>query len=166
MKLITLKTVLLLLLTVTGLSAQNTTPQIYDPTRDPFSQVEQAIKSAEGNRHILLQIGGNWCKWCRMFEKWSRETPQIDSLLKADFIIVHVNYSKENKNESFLKSLEFPQRFGFPVFVILDEKGRRLHTQNSAYLEEGEGYSEKKVTEFLRHWNKAAVSEKSYLPKP
>ena len=50
-------------------------------------------------------------------------------------------------------------RFGFPVFVILNEKGERVHTQNSAYLEKGEGYSEKEVVSFLNLWNKKAVEE-------
>ena len=60
-----------------------------------------------------------------------------------------VNYSKENKNLAEMKKLEFPQRFGFPVFVILDSNGKRIHTQNSSYLEEGDGYSKKKVIDFL-----------------
>ena len=56
-----------------------------------------------------------------------------------------------------MKLLENPARFGFPVFVILDEQGKRIHTQNSAYLEEGKGYSEKKVAEFLNIWTPKAV---------
>ena len=55
----------------------------------------------------------------------------------------------------------YPERFGFPVFVILNEKGERVHTQNSAYLEQGEGYSEKEVLFFLNNWTKQAVANKS-----
>ena len=57
-----------------------------------------------------------------------------------------------------MKRLGYPERFGFPVFVILNEKGERVHTQNSAYLEKGEGYSEKEVVSFLNHWTKQAVT--------
>jgi hypothetical protein len=32
-----------------------------------------------------------------------------------------------------------PQRFGFPVFVIIDGDGNVLHTQDSALLEQGKG---------------------------
>jgi thioredoxin-related protein len=155
---------LMLIFSFTGLAQQN---NLYNPEMDGIVQVEAAVKKALANdKHILLKIGGNWCKWCRKFDQWSTSTPAVDSILSADYVVVYVNYSKENKNEILLQSLEFPQRFGFPVFVILDETGRRIHTQNSAYLEEGEGYSEKSVVEFLKHWNKKALDHNSYTGKP
>jgi thioredoxin-related protein len=154
------------LLINTSSQAQDTT-LLYDPAAIGKLQVVGATANAKDNRkHVLLQIGGNWCKWCRLFDKWSQENAMVDSILKADYVVSHINYSKENKNEDLLKQLGYPQRFGFPVFVILDADGNRLHTQNSAHLEEGEGYSEKKVVEFLKHWNIQAVSDKTYEGKP
>ena len=82
--------------------------------------------------------------------------------MKADYIVEHINFSKENRNLPLMQELDFPQRFGFPVFVILDEKGKRIHTQNSGYLEEGEGYSKKKVMEFLQQWSPAALEPAQY----
>lgn len=82
--------------------------------------------------------------------------------MSADYVFVLLNYSKENKNPDVLADLGFPQRFGFPVFVILDEEGSRIHTQNSAYLEEDKSYNEKKVLQFLRHWTPAALDPKNY----
>jgi hypothetical protein len=73
-----------------------------------------------------------------------------------------LNYSKENKNLEALESLEYPQRFGFPVLVILDGKGRRIHTQNSAYLEKEKSYDEKKMIEFLKQWSPAALDPENY----
>ena len=143
--------------------AQQSNKDLYDVNANGLEQIEEAKAIAkETNKHILLQIGGNWCKWCRIFNTWSHETPSVDSLLKSDYVVVHVNHSKENKNEETLQSIEFLQRFGFPVFVVLDTEGKRLHTQNTAYLEAGEGYDEKKVIEFLKHWNVIAVSKESY----
>jgi hypothetical protein len=49
-----------------------------------------------------------------------------------------------------MKHLENPGRFGYPVFIIVDGNGKRLHTQDSALLEEGDGYSKKKIFRFLR----------------
>jgi hypothetical protein len=46
--------------------------------------------------------------------------------------------------------LGYPQRFGYPVFVILNGDGERIHTQNSEYLENGKGsYDKNKVQSFL-----------------
>lgn len=56
-----------------------------------------------------------------------------------------------------MERLGQPARFGFPVFVVLDADGRVLHTQDSSFLEEGNGYDEKKVLRFFRNWTPAAV---------
>jgi hypothetical protein len=77
-------------------------------------------------------------------------------------VVLHVNYSPENRNEKVLAKLGYPQRFGFPVFVILDAKGDRLHTQNSGYLEEGQGHSPKLVAEFLKQWSPGALDPANY----
>jgi hypothetical protein len=73
-----------------------------------------------------------------------------------------MNYSSENKNPEMLKNIDYPQRFGFPVFIILDGNGKKLHTQNSAYLEEGKGYNKDKVMEFFQHWSPKAFEPEQY----
>ena len=151
----------LLMITTQCMSQDSTT--VYHPTADAKAEVTAAIKHAAGeNKHVMLMIGGNWCRWCKMFEKMIRENASVDSAIKANYIFQHVNFSKENKNLPYLSELEFPQRFGFPVFVVLNEKGERIHTQNSAYLEEGEGYNAKKVIEFFDQWGPAALKAEQY----
>ena len=109
--------------------------KIYDPTANAETQVNQAItKASKEGKHVMLQIGGNWCIWCVRLNAFEHADPKIDSLIKADYVLVHLNYSPENKNLKTLKKLEYPQRFGFPVLVILNAKGRRLHTQDRGFL--------------------------------
>ena len=57
-----------------------------------------------------------------------------------------------------MKYLGNPARFGFPVFVILNERGEPIHIQNSAYLEKDKGYDPQKVAEFLDAWTRKAVN--------
>lgn len=64
------------------------------------------------------------------------------------------------KAEQLMKRLNNPQRFGFPVFVVLDETGKVLHIQDSSFLEEGKGYNEEKVLRFLKSWTPQAVKDK------
>ncbi|AXE17779.1 thioredoxin family protein [Runella rosea] len=138
-------------------------PKLYNPEADAQADVQSAVKKAQAEgKHVFLQIGGNWCSWCLKFNKLSTTDVQIDSLFKASYIVTHVNYSKENMNLAFLEKLHYPQRFGFPVFVILNDKGERIHTQNSAYLEKGDGYDKAKIMEFLGAWNKNALDPKQY----
>jgi thioredoxin-related protein len=129
---------------------------LYDVTLDPFKQVEQAkIIAKKENKNILIQAGGNWCSWCRLFHKFAKENKMVDSILKADYVYVLANYSKENKNETFFKAYKNPGRFGYPAFLVLNADGELLHIQDSGYLEDGKGYSEEKVSRFLLLWKVA-----------
>lgn len=82
--------------------------------------------------------------------------------MQANYVFQLMNYSKENKNLDVLATLDYPQRFGFPVIVILDAEGKRIHTQNTAYLEKEKSYDEKIMIEFLNAWAPAAVDPKNY----
>ena len=154
---------LLVFLFISVTAIAQTDSLIYHPEADAKKDIVAAVAKAKAeNKHVVLMIGGNWCRWCRMFEKFRLSDEKVDSTVKRDFVWLHVNYSKENKNEEVLKSLSFPQRFGFPVFLILDSDGKLLHTQNSAYLEQEEGYSEEKVVDFLHQWRREALMEENY----
>ncbi len=131
---------------------------IYNPGANAKEDIAKAVKQAKAeNKQVLVQVGGNWCPWCVKLHGMMTEDTQVDSLLKADYVWVLVNYSKENKNEETMKMLGNPQRFGFPVLVILDQDGVRLHTQDSWYLEKDKYYDKEKVMHFLKMWNVAAV---------
>ncbi len=154
---------LALSLFLTSLIAQTSEVKLYNPETDAKADIEVAIAKANTERkHVLLQIGGNWCRWCIAFSKKVSENDTLKKVLAANYITYHLNYSQENLNEDALEKLDFPQRFGFPVFVILDGNGKRLHTQNSVYLEEGKGHNTKKILNFFNHWSPTAIDPKSY----
>lgn len=147
-------------------TAKAVQPHIYNPQANAAQQVKDAVaKAAKEKKHVLIQIGGNWCIWCVRFNNLVTTDTALNRLLNENYEVVHLNYSKENKNEKMLAQLGYPQRFGFPVFVVLDAKGNRLHTQNSSYLEEGKGHSPKLVAAFLKDWSPAALDPKNYIEK-
>ena len=112
---------------------------------------------------MLVQAGGNWCGWCIEFAKFSKADRQIDSIMHSSYVWYHLNYSKENTNETLFAKYGYPQRFGFPVFIILDSKGQHIHTQSSEYLEdEKKSYDQKKVLGFLQQWVPQALNPKTY----
>ncbi|WP_069660836.1 thioredoxin family protein [Arcticibacter eurypsychrophilus] len=161
MKKVFLLLMLLLVLNTAG-NAQDV--KLYNPNADAAKEIKLAVdRAAKEGKHVLLQIGGNWCVWCLRFNQLVTSNDTLKLALSSNFVVVHVNYSKENENKAVLASLGYPQRFGFPVFVVLDGKGHRLHTQNSAYLESGKGHDPKMVLEFLTNWSPAALDPKSYL---
>jgi thioredoxin-related protein len=159
----------LILLTI-GVKAQQTAPikltdtaKLYSPGADARTNIASAVKKAAAqHKNVFLQIGGNWCIWCIRFNNLISTDPDLNKYLRDNFIVVHVNYSKENTNDELMAKLGYPQRFGFPVFIVLDDKGNRLNTQNSEYLEEDKGYSKTKISDFLKGWSPEALDPKSY----
>ena len=136
---------------------------LYNPSADAKTDITNVVVIAKKeNKHVFLQIGGNWCGWCIAFDKKVNENEELKKIINENYVVYHLNYSKENTNSEILKDLGFPQRFGFPVFVILDAEGNRLHTQNSAYLEEGKGHSAEKVKEFLESWTVKSLDPTNY----
>ncbi|WP_320111267.1 thioredoxin family protein [Draconibacterium orientale] len=143
------------------LSAQE--QKIYDTTANAKKDIAKAIEAAQqSNKHVFLQIGGNWCPWCIKFHNFVHNNEELSSFMENNFEVVKVNYDQNNRQEELLTELEFPQRFGFPVFVILDETGKRIHTQNSAFLEKDKSYDKDKILRFLSNWSPAALDPASY----
>lgn len=136
--------------------------KLYDTAANPKTDIKKAITEAKKeHKNILLQIGGNWCIWCTRFHKAVADNDTLSQLLNQNYVTIHVNYDQYNKQADIWKTLSYPQRFGFPVFVILDENGKQIHTQNSAYLEEGKGYSNEKIAAFFQQWTPDAVAGKT-----
>lgn len=139
-----------------GVSAQQ---KIYDEKINGMEQVNRAIEKAKSeNKYVFCQVGGNWCPWCLRFADFVQKDSAISRVIEKNFVYIHVNYSKANKNPEAMKFLGNPARFGFPVFVIINGEGVPIHIQNSVYLEEGKGYNAKKVLEFFNIWTPEAVN--------
>ncbi len=132
--------------------------KIYNPDANAKADLALAVKKAKAEKkHVFVQVGGNWCVWCIKFHNLVESTPELKQYLNDHYVPIKLNYSPDNKNEAILNELGNPGRFGYPVFLIINEKGKLIHTQNSEYLEEGDGHSVKKIMAFLKNWNYTAV---------
>ncbi len=138
--------------------------KLYNPAADATANLEAIIKQAGAeNKFVLIQGGSNWCKWCTEFTRFCKADTQIDSVISRNFVWYHLNFSKENENKIVFAKYGYPQRLGFPVFIILNTKGERIHTQNSEYLEDGKkSYSKEKVLTFLENWSPNALDPATY----
>lgn len=134
------------------ISAQQYEPvKKFDPNRDPEQDLKSAIDYAQKtNKRIILDVGGEWCIWCLRIDAFINSHKEIKEFLDKHFIVVKINYSKENKNEKFLS--KFPQIPGYPHFFMLDMDGKLLHSQDTGALEKDKDYDEVKFMEFLKKW--------------
>jgi thioredoxin-related protein len=147
-----------------SLSAQDMkTFKAYHPEENAEEKInEAAAKAKASGKQVMLQIGGNWCIWCARFIDFVANDKQLDSAMNANYVVYKMNYSKENYNAKLLAKYNYPQRFGFPVFLVLDGDGKLLHTQNSWYLEADKSYSKEKVMAFLNEWNLKSFDPSQY----
>ena len=183
----TLALALFIAAATTAADAQGALKRVYDETIDPMTQIDEALaKASAGGKYVVCQVGGNWCPWCLRFADFAEKDTAVSKAIADNFVFIHVNYDPRkasaakaqgntansntanataatttagsgDKTAAMMKRLGNPARFGFPVFVVLDERGNVLHTQDSSFLEEGNGYSEKKVLRFLKNWTPKAV---------
>ena len=129
-------------------------PKPYNDKENAEAKIAELVKQAQAeNKNIILQAGGNWCIWCLRFNQFVQTTPELKTVVDENYIYYHLNYSPENKNEKVFAKYGNPgEKFGYPVFVVLDKNGKMIHTQDSAVLEEGKGYSIEKVKAFFTEW--------------
>lgn len=147
-------------------------PSPYNENQDVRKELKQAIEQAKKeNKHVLVQFGGNWCPWCLRFHALIHGTPKLDSIMKANYVYLLLNVPKEKdkRNYDLFMEFEYPNRFGYPVFVILDKSGKRLNTQDSDSFEypdpKVKGYDTTKVARFLTMWTPKALDPATYMKK-
>jgi thioredoxin-related protein len=146
--------------------AQQGLKKVYNESINPLEQIDQAVAKAKANgKFVICQVGGNWCPWCLKFADFITKDAAIQQLINENFEYIHVNYNprrssnaeKQKRNEALMKRLNKCGRFGYPVFVVLDESGKVIHIQDSGLLESGDTYNQKKVLGFFKNWTPKAV---------
>ena len=147
-------------------SAQTALKKVYNEDINPMEQIDQAlVKAKTEGKFVICQVGGNWCPWCLRFADFITNDTTISKIIDENFEYIHVNYNpRKSEGEAnarqaaaLMKRLDNCGRFGFPVFVVLDEDGKVIHIQDSSFLEEGQGYHQEKVLRFFKNWTPEAV---------
>lgn len=123
----------------------------YDPKRDAFQDGRDAIQLAKKtNRRILIEVGGDWCKWCHIMDRFLNKNPDIKKELHKTFVFLKVNVSDENYNDEFLKV--FPRPIGYPHMYVTEKDGNLLLSKDTADFFENKKYSVKKFKAFFKRW--------------
>lgn len=131
---------------------------IYDPDRNAFEDLHAAVAKAGAERkHVLVLIGGNWCEWCYLLHDEIETRPEIQKAIEESYVLVRISWERDRRNERVMKLLDEPWRFGFPVLVVLDGDGKRLHTQDSGQLSTGDHHDLRRVLRFLKMWSPAGI---------
>jgi thioredoxin-related protein len=162
------KIIIILIAVLFSLSADAQTglKKVYNEDINPIEQIEQTVaKAKSGGKFVVCQVGGNWCPWCLRFADFITKDASISKVINENFEYIHVNYNprksqgeeKMEQGRALMKRLDNCGRFGFPVFVVLNEEGKVIHIQDSSFLEEGQSYNQEKVLRFFKNWTPQTV---------
>lgn len=123
----------------------------YDRSRDADADLKTAITAATVlNRRVLIEVGGDWCVWCHVLDRFIAGSPEVAEAFTRSFVVVKVNYSIDRPNAAFLK--RYPKIPGYPHFFVLESDGTFLKSQDTSPLEKGDSYNREKVLAFARSW--------------
>lgn len=139
------------ILAVALVAAQAHEREKFDPKRDADKDIAAAVKKAtKDNKRIILDVGGEWCIWCKRLDQFFMENAEAAKLLKDKYVVVKVNWSPENKNEKVLA--RYGKVEAFPHLFVLEKNGKLLHSQDTGLLETGDHHDAEKVIPFLKKW--------------
>ena len=63
-----LPAIIMAILFSVAVNAQTTLKKVYNEDINPIEQIDQAIVKAKAeDKHVVCQVGGNWCIWCLRF---------------------------------------------------------------------------------------------------
>jgi thiol:disulfide interchange protein len=139
--------------TSTGIAASSSYVPVhkFDSKRDAAADIRAAIVEAQRTgKRIILDVGGDWCTWCHVLDKFFEQHSEIAELRDKNFITVNIYYGHEEKNEKALS--RFPKVEGIPHFFVLEKDGSFLFSQAMLKLETGGEPSVLKMKDFLMKW--------------
>jgi thioredoxin-related protein len=140
-------------------------PAGYDKTRDPAADLAAAIPQAQReNKRILLEVGGEWCVYCRILNKVIHEDERLIKRLDDGFITVKVNFSDDVRNEPFLS--RYPKIPSYPHLFVLETDGTFLLSQTPDDFMDQDRYVPDKVLAFLEKWVPKNKVSKPFSPLP
>jgi thiol:disulfide interchange protein len=123
----------------------------FDPARVAARDVELAVDKARAEgKHVLVDVGGEWCVWCHILDRFFAGDAEARTLRDRDYVLVKVNWSPANHNDALLS--RWPKIDGYPHLFVLDASGRLVRSQSTGPLELGRGYDRDKVIAFLRRY--------------
>ena len=131
----------------------------YDANRDALQDGRDAIKLAKAtNRRIFIEVGGDWCKWCHVLDRFLNTHSEIKTQLHQTFVVLKVNVSDENDNHEFLKF--FPPVLGYPHIYITESNGKLLDSKDISQFYDKGKYSVKRFKAFFERWATKSADKK------
>jgi thioredoxin 1 len=124
--------------------------QLYKADANAAQDIRRALATAvKQHKNVLLDFGGNWCIDCHILDNAFHQ-PRIAPLLNSNYIVVHVDVGKYEKNLDLAKKYHVNLEKGVPSLAVLDAMGTVLSATGDC--ERARMMSEDDVIQFLDKW--------------
>ena len=128
--------------------------QLYKADANAAQDIRRALATAvKQHKNVLLDFGGNWCIDCHVLDNAFHQ-PRIAPLLNSNYIVVHVDVGKYEKNLDLAKKYHVNLEKGVPSLAVLDSLGKVLY--GTSDFERAHLMSEDDVIQFLDKWKPVA----------
>lgn len=125
-------------------------PQLYREDANANAEINEAlVQATRQHKRVLLDFGGNWCLDCHVLDN-AFHRPRIAPLLNSNFVLVHVDVGKYDKNLDLAKRYKVDLDKGVPSLAVLSPRGAVLYSTFD--FERARVLSEEDVITFLDKW--------------
>lgn len=136
---------------VNSVNQQPLYSQVYDPKRNAFDDGRAALELAKkSNRRVMIEIGGDWCAYCHILDRFIKSNPEVEKQLYKTFVVLKVNYSDANRNKEFLSN--FGRIPGYPHIFITENNGKVIYSNDIRDMAIKGRLSKEKMLRFLNKW--------------
>jgi thioredoxin 1 len=136
----------------------NINPQLYRADANAQDEINHALaRATREHKRVLLDFGGNWCIDCHILEN-AFHRPRIAPLLDENFVVVHVDVGRYDKNLDLAKRYRVDLEKGVPSLAVLSPRGAVLYS--TADFERARVLSEEDVIAFLDRWKPSVPAKK------
>ncbi len=129
-----------------------TLADIYPDPTQAQPDLTAALQTADAtHRRILIDFGGNWCPDCHALDLYFHD-PVNKPILEANYVLVHVNIGRWDKNTDIAERYQIPIHNGVPALAVLDSKGKLIYSQATGQFRNMRDMQSAAVTDFLNQW--------------
>lgn len=125
---------------------------LYPPVQQAEADLRAALTQASTTqRHVLLEIGANWCLDCQRLAAVMQQ-PAVASILKAHYVVVRINVGRFTDNLALARRYCVHPRQGIPALAVLAADGHLLYAPTRGGFESMPPLQVGALRRFLEHW--------------
>ncbi len=130
-------------------------PNLYRANANAPREIREGVAAAaKQHKRVLLVFGANWCIDCHILDRAFHQ-PRIEPLLRDNFVVVHVDVGRYDKNLTLATKYRAHLEKGVPSVAVLSPAGALLYS--SSEFEKAHLLTEEDVVNFLDAWRPKAT---------